>query len=153
MIRKPYRGIQIAPEDPTHLRRRYSVTSDVVAFRRCPRQYGAFRVHNYAPAHQTQIYYGTIVHQVLDRCHQHYHGLLDPAMRGRLPDDGAVVARAEIEQWFEVDAGARRQGQDRPDPPSEILRYFVDVEDGLRSRGIHPVSPDPRVKAAVTLQI
>ena len=79
----------------------YSVTSDVVAFRRCPRQYGAFRVQNYAPAHQTQLYFGTIIHQVLDRCHSHYHGIIDPTTAGLIPDNGAILSDDIIRDYFE----------------------------------------------------
>ncbi len=152
MIEKPFNGIRIEPTPPADVRRRYSVTSDVVAFRRCARQYGAFRVHNFAPAHQTQIYYGTIVHQVLDRCHQHYHGSVDPATRGTLPDGGTTIDREALDSWFEADRLARRDGETPPDPPSQIVTYFLEVEAGLRSRGIYPVSGDLRAKAAAVLQ-
>ena len=152
MQAKPYREIRVDPSPPNPVRRRYSVTSDVVSFRRCARQYGAFRVHNFAPAHQTQIYYGTIVHQVLDRCHQHYHGDVDRATKGTLPDSGVPMPRPELDAWFEADRAARREGENPPDSPSQIVSYFLEAEAGLRSRGIHPVSADLRAKAAAVLQ-
>ena len=62
----PFSTVVVEPPSEPFVKRRYSVTADVVAYRRCARQYGAFRVHSYAPAHQTQLYFGTIVHQVLD---------------------------------------------------------------------------------------
>lgn len=104
------------------VKRRYSVTADVLGFRRCARQYGAFRIYKYAPAEQTQLFYGTIVHQVLDRAHAHFHGVINPALRGTLPTD------------------------------SEIEGYFNEVEKGLRSRGIRKGSGSERDRALRVLK-
>jgi len=84
------------------VKRRYSVTADVISFQRCARQYGYFAARGYEPAHTVQIYYGTIIHQVLDRAHVHYRGLVDPAKRGQIPTD------QDIEDYFnEVDRSLR----------------------------------------------
>ncbi len=152
MITKPFIGLSITSHMPAPLRRRYSVTADIVAFRRCPRQYGAFRIHSYAPAHQTQIYFGTIIHQVLDRCHRHYHGSVDPNTAGTLPDNGQTLSPAQIEEWFRSVSAARRSGSPEPAAPSDILRFFLEVEEGLRSQGIRPVSSHLRARAVVVLQ-
>lgn len=153
MKNKPYAGlVKLAPPGPPAVKRRYSVTADVVSYRKCGRQYGAFKVQSYAPAFQTTIYFGTLLHQVLDRCHNHFHGMLDPSKKGTLPDDGKVLSRKAIATWFELVDKARREGNPVPAPPTEILQYFMEVESGLRSRGIRPVSRDLRVKAAVVLQ-
>jgi putative RecB family exonuclease len=79
-------------------------------------------VHDYAAAHQTQLYYGTIVHQVLDRAHAHYQGVMDPTTKGTLPTD------------------------------DDIKRYFDEVDQSLRSRGIRAVSPKLQTKAIRLLQ-
>jgi putative RecB family exonuclease len=47
--------------------RSYSTTADVLAFRRCKRQYGYFGVRGFSSATSTQLYFGTLVHDVLDR--------------------------------------------------------------------------------------
>jgi hypothetical protein len=114
---KPFKGIAVPLDRSSSVKRRYSVTSDVLGYRRCARQYGAFRIHGYAPAQQTQLYFGTILHQVLDRCHGHFHGTTDPATKGLLPTE------------------------------ADIGSYFDDVEDGLKSRGIRAVTPKLREKA------
>jgi putative RecB family exonuclease len=86
-------------------KRRYSVTADVLSFQRCNRQYGYFKIHGYEPAHAVQIYYGTLIHQVLDRAHAHYKGLIDPGTQGQVPDD------QDIERYFnEVDTALRARG-------------------------------------------
>lgn len=87
-------------------RRRYSVTSDILSFRRCPRQYGFEVEHGYQPSRTSQLFYGTIIHQVLDRAHAHYGGLIDPSTRGAFPSD------------------------------EDIERYFRQVQASLRARGI-----------------
>lgn len=148
----PFRGLLINPPRQPNIKRRYSVTGDVVAFRRCARQYGAFHIHKYAPAYQTQIYFGTILHQVLDRCHSHFHGVIDPTTQGRLPDNGQILSDEEIINYFYEDRDAERARITRPAPPSDIVRYFVEVENGLKSQGIRSITPDLRVKAVRILQ-
>jgi putative RecB family exonuclease len=149
---KPFTGLSIPPQSNKPLKRRYSVTADVVAFRRCGRQYGAFRVYSYAPAHQTQLYFGTILHQVLDRCHSYYHGTVDPSTQGLLPDNGKTLSDKEIGDYFSHVTLAQKSGLAIPLPPSIIIKYFLEVEDGLKSRGIRAITPDLRVKAVRLLQ-
>ncbi len=149
---QPFNGLSVPPQNSKPLRRRYSVTADIVAFRRCGRQYGAFRVHRYAPAYQTQLYFGTILHQVLDRCHSHYHGTLDPSTRGSIPDNGHFLSDSQIRDYFSRVANAQSSGQAIPIAPSTIVKYFLEVENGLKSQGIRAVTPDLRIKAVRLLQ-
>ena len=74
-------------------RRRYSVTSDILAYQQCSIQYGAFAVRRYEPALVVQLFYGTIIHQVLDRAHAHFDGKLGVPPR-TLPTD------SDIEGYF-----------------------------------------------------
>lgn len=149
---RPFAGVAVPPPGATPIKRRYSVTSDIVAYRQCPRRYGAFRIHNYAPAQQTQLYFGTVVHQVLDRCHAHYHGVVDPDTRGHIPDEGRVLSDEELVEYFSNRRDALQTGDPLPPPPSDLVRYFLEVEDGLKSRGIHPVTPELRYRAIRVLQ-
>ncbi len=149
---KPFKGISVPLSNNTVVKRRYSVTQDVVSFRRCARQYGAFNVHKYAPAQQTQTYFGTIIHQVLDRCHAHYHGILDPSNKGLLPDNGLTLSEEEIRDYFNEVKGAQKTGEAVPSPPSDIIRYFIQVENGLNSKGILAIRSDTRVQAVKILQ-
>ena len=48
MTTKPFKGISIPLPSSTLVKRRYSVTQDIVSFRRCARQYGFFNVYKYA---------------------------------------------------------------------------------------------------------
>jgi hypothetical protein len=148
----PFSSVQVPSEDATPIKRRYSLTTDVVAFRRCGRQYGTFKIHDYAPAYQTQLYYGTIIHQVLDRCHTHYHGIIDESTRGQIPDNGRVLSNVEIEAYFTDLRQSEIDGTPPPLPPSDILSYFIEVENGLKSRGIRAITDDLRLKAVRVLQ-
>lgn len=152
MTTKPYTSVSVAAPNVPMIKRRYSVTTDVVAYRRCAKQYGAFGVYDYAPAEQTQLYFGTIIHQVLDRCHSHYKGLLDPSLAGTLPDDGQVLRDLVVQQYFDEVRTSQQSGQPIPPAPSDLLRYFIEVENGLRSRGIRAITPDLRIKAIRLLQ-
>lgn len=106
---QPYRAIQVPDRTASNVKRRYSVTSHVLAYRRCSRQYGFFGERRYEPALAVQMFYGTVVHQVLDLAHAHYAGLLDPSVRDHIPSD------------------------------DNIDEYFTEVENGLRARRIYAV--------------
>jgi hypothetical protein len=95
----------------------------VLSFQRCSRQYGHFAVRGYEPAHTVQIYYGTVIHQVLDRAHAHYRGLIDPALQGKFPSD------------------------------EDIQRYFEEVDQALSLRGIKAIRPAERNAALRRLQL
>ena len=88
-------------------KRRYSITANVLAYRRCSRQYGFVGERRYQPALAVQMYYGTVIHQVLDMAHAHFNGQLDPTTKGILPTD------------------------------DDIASYFDQVENGLKARQIH----------------
>jgi len=88
-----FQSLQVPFNPPAQRRRRYSVTADIVAYQQCSLQYAAFAVRRYEPALVVQLFYGTVIHQVLDRAHAHYRGELGvPA--GSLPTD------ADIDNYF-----------------------------------------------------
>jgi putative RecB family exonuclease len=123
-----------------------------VGFRRCPRQYGAIKVHGYAPAFQTQLYFGTALHQVLDRCHAHYHGVVNPSTAGKVPDAGLVLTDAQIGVYLAAFDAAVASGTVPPAPPTEIIGYFLDVENSLKSQGIRAITKDQRLRVIRILQ-
>lgn len=114
-------------EPPQVLRPRFSLTSDILSFRKCQRQYGFFGNDGFVPAQAVQIFFGQIIHQVLDRCHRHYSGLFGYP-HGSLPTD------TDVERYFEeVDQALRAQGI-RPASPSvsrqakQVLKAFNNLE-------------------------
>jgi hypothetical protein len=149
---KPFKEISIALSNNTVVKRQYSVTQDIVSFRLCARQYAAFNVHKYAPAQQTQVYFGTVIHQVLDRFYAHYQGIVKPSTKGLLPDRGLTLSEEQIRDYFDEVKRSKKIGSSVPSPPSDILRYFIQVENGLNSKGILAISSDVRVQAVKILQ-
>jgi PD-(D/E)XK nuclease superfamily len=149
---KPFKGILVPLSNNTVVKRRYSVTQDVVSYRRCARQYAAFNVHKYAPAQQTQAYFGTVIHQVLDRCHAHFHGIVEPSTKGLLPDNGLTLSEEEIREYFDEVKGAQKAKTIAPLPPSDIIKYFIQVENGLNSKGILAIRSDTRIQAVKIIQ-
>lgn len=118
---------QVPAPGSSQSRPRFSLTSDIVSFRRCSRQYGFFGQDGFVPAQATQIFYGTIVHQVLDRCHRHFSGLAGhPA--GTFPSD------ADIALYFDEVENALKSHGVRPasaavrDKALEVLQAFNRVE-------------------------
>ena len=109
MAWQKFQNLKVATSESVPLKRRYSVTGDILSFQRCSRQYGHFAVRGYEPAHTVQIYYGMLIHQVLDRAHAHYKGLIDRTTEGKIPTD------------------------------QDIERYFNEVDTTLRARGISSV--------------
>jgi putative RecB family exonuclease len=81
-----FQSLAVPFNPPAQGRRRYSVTADILAYQQCSLQYGAFAVRKYEPALVVQLFYGTIIHQVLDRAHAHYRGELG-VPPGTLPTD------------------------------------------------------------------
>ncbi len=69
--------------EETHIRK-YSTTGDILAFKRCKRQYGHFSVRGFSSATATTRYFGTLVHDVLDQINRDYGN--DPT----LPDAAQV---------------------------------------------------------------
>ncbi len=118
-----FNDLTIPASEPPSVRRRYSVTADVLSFQRCSRQYGFFAIRGYEPAYAVQIYYGTVIHQVLDRAHAHYRGLDDPNTAGQIPTD------------------------------EDIANYFSEVNRALRARGVRAVRPAERDAALRRVQL
>jgi len=122
-----FQGVVVPPPQPGAVRPRFSLTSDILSFRRCSRQYGYFGNDGFVPAQATQIFYGTIIHQVLDRCHRHYWGFM-----GHAP--GTMPADADVEHYFGEVQNALRSHGVRPASPSvaakamRVLKIFNRVE-------------------------
>lgn len=94
----------VVAETHAPIRPRLSLTSDIIGFRKCRRQYGYFGNDGYVPAQAAQIFFGQIIHQVLDRCHRHYNGLFGHPT-GTLPTD------ADVDNYFnEVEKALRAHG-------------------------------------------
>jgi len=85
-----FRSVRVGPPNANRARPRFSLTSDIMSFRRCGRQYGHFGNDGFVPAQATQIFYGTVIHQVLDMCHRHWRGLMG-APKDTLPSDEDVT--------------------------------------------------------------
>ena len=109
---RQYQNLTISPVSNVDIKEKNSVTADIQSIQLCKRQYGFFSVRNYQPAHVVQIWYGTIIHQVLDKLHMHYLGLLNPQTKGQIPSD------------------------------NDVDLYFNQVKDSLRARGIKAINPD-----------
>lgn len=105
-----FQGLQIPRTASSTRKRRFSVTADILAYQSCSIQYGAFAVRRYEPALAVQLFYGTVIHEVLDRAHAHYRGLIGPQQKGSFPTD------------------------------RDIQDYFQEVENSLRARRIRAVN-------------
>lgn len=122
-----YTSVNVPPAPPGVVRPRFSLTSDILSFRRCSRQYGYFGNDGFVPAQATQIFYGTIIHQVLDRCHRHFWGMMEQPY-GTMPSD------ADIDVYFNDVQNALRSHGVRPASPDvaakalRVLKLFNRVE-------------------------
>jgi len=117
----------VTPEVSTPSRPRFSLTSDIIGFRKCRRQYGFFGNDGFVPAQAVQIFFGQVIHQVLDRCHRHFSGLFGHP-KGTMPTD------ADIDTYFaEVEQALRAHGI-RPASPivaeqaRQVLKTFSAIE-------------------------
>jgi DNA helicase II / ATP-dependent DNA helicase PcrA len=103
--------------EQAQLKRKYSVTGDILSFKRCKRQYGFFARRQYAAAQEGQLFFGTVIHETLDRAHAHFQGLMPGTKKGDMPK------------------------------PDDIATYFAEAERALRLRGIRPMSVESREAA------
>jgi putative RecB family exonuclease len=123
-----FSDVQVDEPDDEVARRRMSMTSDVLAFRHCRRQYGYFSNDNFVPTQTTQIFFGKIIHQVLDRAHRHYKGLV-PGV-----DEGSIPTEENIEEYFRevenalITRGVRPKSGRSRDQALEVIKRFNDVE-------------------------
>ncbi|KAB1184764.1 MULTISPECIES: ATP-dependent DNA helicase [Haloferax] len=98
----------VGSHNSTTLKRRYSITGDVLAYRRCKRQYGYYNEMSFVPDHATQLFFGRVVHETLDRAHRHYSGEIDGVSAGTIPSDG------DIETYFREVASSLKAQNIRP---------------------------------------
>lgn len=118
-----YKAISICAKPSNANRPRYSLTSDILSFRHCSYQYGHFGNDGFVPALAAQMFFGTVIHQVLDRCHRHYWGLLPGSKQGSLAT------------------------------PAEVESYFLEVENALKSHGVRAPKAAVRDRALEVLQL
>ncbi|MEM0136057.1 MAG: PD-(D/E)XK nuclease family protein [Thermoplasmatales archaeon] len=107
-----YRDLNVRQTTTNDVKRRYSVTADVLSYRRCPRLYASQSERGFVPAQPSQRYVGSVIHQVLDRAHLHYSGRIRRETAHQIPDD------------------------------HQIEVYFNEVDGAMRSHGIRPFSPE-----------
>lgn len=122
MTWRRYQNLRIPASSDVGMKEKYSVTADILSFQLCQRQYGFFAVRNYEPAHVVQIWFGTVIHQVLDKLHMHYSGLFNPRTTNQIPSD------------------------------DDVESYFDQVKDSLRARGIRAINPNLRETALKVLK-
>ncbi|MDG6971043.1 MAG: PD-(D/E)XK nuclease family protein [Nitrososphaerota archaeon] len=103
-------------------KRRYSVTADILSYRRCKRQYGFFSRRGYVSAQSGQLFFGTVIHQTLDKAHAHFRGEIEGTHPGSIPTEN------DINGYFEKAAGA------------------------LEAQGVHRMSNESRDKALAYVQ-
>ena len=123
---KHYESLNLKQTSSQQTRRRFSVTSDILAFQECSLQYEAFAVHGYEPALAVQRFYGTIVHQVLDRAHLHYRGRLG-APHGSVPSD-ADIESYYLEAENALKARRIRAVQNVRDQALRVVQRFNSIE-------------------------
>ncbi len=60
------------PEDAdAELPKTYSYTGDFLLYKRCPRQYMAFRKYGFVPSRSQTMFFGSLIHETIDDLHQH----------------------------------------------------------------------------------
>lgn len=112
------------------LKRPYSITGDILAYRRCKRQYGYFNEHGFTPARATQLFFGRVVHETLDLAHKYYRGELEEGTEGGVPPDDKIA-----EFFTRVADSLRAQNMEiSEEAEEEALRYVqrFNSEEGPR---------------------
>lgn len=63
------RSVPKAKQEPDAVVRRFSYTSDYLAYQRCPRQYMLFERYGFAPSRTQTMFFGSLVHATLEDLH------------------------------------------------------------------------------------
>jgi DNA helicase-2/ATP-dependent DNA helicase PcrA len=63
------RSVPKAKEEPDAAVRRFSYTSDYLAYQRCPRQYMLFERYGFAASRTQTMFFGSLVHATLEDLH------------------------------------------------------------------------------------
>ena len=125
---KKYKNMIIAHSKNDEVKEKYSVTGDILSYRRCPRSYALISERGFVPAQPSQRYVGSVTHQVLDRIHMYYSGRLDPSKQGQIPSD------SKVKEFFDkVDDAMTAQGirpfnKDLADHTLDLLKRFNRIE-------------------------
>lgn len=90
---------------PTATKKNFSITSDILSFKRCKRQYGFYQVRKFVAAGAPQLFFGKVIHSTLDRIHSYFRGDEDITTRGIIPKDDLVE-----DFFYEQVAILRNQG-------------------------------------------
>ena len=107
-----YKNMKIMHSMKSELKDTYSVTGDILSYRRCPRVYAIQAERGFVPAQPSQRYVGSVIHQVLDRTHRYYSGRLNPNKKGLIPSD------------------------------EDIKGFFDNVDEAMRAHGIRPFNKE-----------
>jgi hypothetical protein len=109
------------PEVQTETRiRKYSTTGDILAFRRCRRQYGYFSVRGFSSTGITLRYFGVLVHDVLDQIRRDFDST------GLLPEAQEVAALVGEAHYRLVQSGIRPLSErEQREKAVRIISRFV----------------------------
>lgn len=153
-------------QDPEIIRS-YGITSDIIAYRLCPRNYGFFKKRNFIPSTSGQLFFGTIIHNVFDQAHLHYSGRfnltdlpLSDRRRGFEGSSAREMLRVNLENLVrnnilepeEITEDFRFEDAQVPNP-LQLGNAFVNVENSLRARGVLNLSRGLRMRAFRLTQI
>lgn len=123
-----YKGVKVPALTASGVRPRLSLTSDILSFRHCSYQYGHFAHDGFVPAQSAQAFFGTVVHQVLDRCHRQFAGLIPGVPPGSFPTGADIASYFNEVRTALKSHGIRAVSETVADRALEIIRYFNSVE-------------------------
>jgi hypothetical protein len=133
-------GYDIPPYRETEMKLVLSLTGDILAFRRCARQYGLQSVRGFALAHATQEFVGTFAHRSMARAFRYYRE------KGRAPTNLEVATilsdvrellreqKRRPHSWDVVQkVGCRVMRLNRSFDTYGVYERMVDTERGLQT--------------------
>jgi len=138
-------GESAGPVSEDTPKRSYSIVGDVLAYRRCKRQYGFLQDYDFTGGNSTQLFAGLAVHQTLDWAHRYYNGDVDGVSGGTVPTEDdlreefdAVVESLRDQRIFPlgeeaVDAVFEHLARFNRDVGPSLYPDIVDTECTLRT--------------------
>jgi len=128
MAWRNFKELSVASKEEQKVKRSYSVTSDILSFRICPRQYGMYNHRGYKPAHNIQFWFGLIVHQVVKKLHMHYQGIFDESQVGEIPTEADVRVYFDRVKNNLATIGIRAMNEQESQHAFLIIKEFNRIE-------------------------
>ena len=155
-----FNGVKKIISEDSDILRRFGITSDIIAYKLCRRNYGYFKIRKYVPTASGQMFFGTIIHEVFDQAHLHFAkkiNLGELKLRKKKKNFERFSPRRLLNKRMEKliednflepkHLDSNFSFGNKVPTPLQLGSAFIRVENSLRAKGIVSLSGGLRMRA------